>query len=146
MKRAICLFLVVIVAAAALVACGQKTDQLSRIDTGNVKHVTITDSPTSEKVNDIIRRKGIVQLVEIYNTMRFVETDEATADELLNDTLYSFRFYDYSEKMIGECEVSPEGYLMKDGDRETVYKLTTDFDENVVLECIKLYEKLSVVP
>lgn len=146
MKRIVSLLLAVIVAAALLTACGQKTEELSRIDTGSVKHVviTVTDPDDGENTYDIIRRKGVVQLVEIHNTARFVETDETTADKLKENTLYSFRYYDYSEKLIGECSFSPEGFIFKGDDPQTPFKLKTDFGEDeikIVNECIELYEK-----
>lgn len=147
MKKWICLLLVIAVAVITLTACGEKPQQLDRVDAGNVKHVTISVDGDEEPENDIVKRTGIVELVDFYNSARFLETDEVKADDIKKaETLYFFRFYDFDEKLIGECVITPDGYLYLPDDKETLYELKGGFDEEAVKDIIKQYDANSRKP
>ncbi|MBQ7219035.1 MAG: hypothetical protein IJS27_05960 [Ruminococcus sp.] len=137
-RKIICVILAAILAAVALTACGEKVMELDRIDTGSVKHIGLDDTADEKNAFDIVKRSGIVELVDIYDTAAFTETDEVKAEELT--ALYRFTFYDFDEKVIGACSISPKGYLFKGDDLTKPYKLTTPFDEEKVKEIISLYD------
>lgn len=139
MKKILCMILALAVVAITLVACGNG-QKLDRIDTGNTKHITIATQANTEPKFDIVRRKGIVELVDLNNTTAFVETDKVKAEDLLADTLYTFTFYNYDEKEIAKCSFSPKGYVFKGSDLTTPYQLTTEFDAKAIEEVIKLYD------
>ena len=140
MKKLISILSAFVLTALMLTACGDNAKRLDRIDTGAVRHITIATAANADPEYDIVKRKGIVQLVDIYNTAAFVETDEVKADDLLADTVYHFRFYDFSEKLIGECTISPEGYLFIGDDLTKPYRLQSEFDEEVVKTVIATYD------
>ena len=144
MKRIICILLAAVVAAAFLTACGSKGQRLDRIDTGSVKHVTIATAANEEPQYDIPKRKGVVQLVDLYNSAVFNETDEVTAEQLTAAPLYRFCFYDYDEKLIGACTITPDGYLFVGDDLTKPYKLAGGFDEEAIKEVITQYNKPAV--
>ncbi len=140
MKRILCMILVAAAAVLMLTACGS-TQKLDRIDTGSVKHITVATEANAEPKFDIIKRKGVVVLVDLYDSAEFTETDEVKAEELLAETLYHFKFYDYQEKLIAEYSLSPQGYLFKGDDLTKPYKLTKDFDEESITQTAELYDK-----
>ena len=113
-RKIVCILLAAILAALTLTACGEKVMEMDRIDTGSVKHIGLDNTADDKDPYDIVKRKGIVELVDIYDTATFTETDEVKAEELTD--LYRFTFYDYNEKVIGACSISPKGYLFKGDD------------------------------
>lgn len=139
MKKIVCIALALTAVLIILTACGNNR-RLDRIDTGNTKHITIATQANAEPQFDITRRKGVVELVDIHNSAEFVPTDAVKAEDLFADTLYTFTFYDYDEKEIAKCSISPKGYLFEGGDLKTPYKLLTEFDPAVVEEVIKQYD------
>lgn len=147
MKKWICILLVIAVAVITLTACGQKTQQMDRVDVGNVKHITISVDGDEQPEKDIIKRAGITELVDLYNSARFYETDAVEIKDVEKlDTLYFFCFYDFDENLVGECVISPDGYLYLPDDKETLYELKDGFDEEAVKEIIKQYDINSRMP
>lgn len=141
MKKWICMLIVTAIAALMLTACGEKPKQFDRVDVGSIKHITISVDGDEEPENDIVKRAGITELVDLYNTARFYETDEVKADDLKKgDTLYFFRYYNFDEKLVGECVISPDGYLYMPDDTDTLYLMNNDFDEVMVKDVIKQYD------
>lgn len=141
MKKWICILLAVAVAVITMTACGQKAEQLDRVDVGSVKHISISLDGDEEPEKDIVKRAGITELVDLYNSARFYETDAVEIKDIEKlDTLYFFRFYDYDEKLVGECVISPDGYLYLPDDKETLYELKDGFDEEAVKGIIKQYD------
>ena len=137
MKRVLCILLIAVAVTAMLCSCGKKAKQQKRIDTGAVKHIVVVRSENdASKEDDIIKRRVIVSFVDIYNSMSFNKTDDVDADELSADGLYSMTFYDYDEKVIGECSISAQGYVFVDGDMDTPYKLTEAIDLEEIDELI----------
>lgn len=137
-RKIVCILLAAILAALTLTACGEKVMEMDRIDTGSVKHISLDNTADDKDPYDIVKRKGIVELVDIYDTATFTETDEVKAEELTD--LYRFTFYDYNEKVIGACSISPKGYLFKGDDMTKPYKLTSQLDEEKVKQVIELYD------
>ncbi len=147
MKKWICILLVIAVAVVTLTACGQKAEQMDRVDVGNVKHITISVDGDEQPEKDIVKRAGITELVDLYNSARFYETDAVEIKDIEKlDTLYFFRFYDFDENLVGECVISPDGYLYLPDDKETLYELKDGFDEEAVKEIIKQYDINSRMP
>ena len=141
MKRVLSIMIAAVIAMLVLTACGSKGQRLDRVDTGNVKNITIATTANAEPQHDITKRKGVVQLVDLNNTVVFNETDEVKAEELTAAPLYSFRFYDYNDKLVSEFTMTPNGYLFVGDDLTKVYKLEGEFDEEAVKEVIELYDK-----
>ncbi len=140
MKKLICILLAVVAVAVTMTACGGNSQSFDRVDTGNVKHIKVAIEANEKPKYDIDKRKGVVELVDIYNSARFTETDGVKAKELLEKPLYTFTFYDYDGKEIASYSASPEGYVFKDGDLTKPYKLEGKFDVDKVKEVFRLYD------
>ncbi len=139
MKRLLYLFLIIAAAAAILTACGSSEHHPDRMDTGNVKHITIAYDGDAKPKYDIVMRKGVLELVDMNNTMRLSETDGIKAEELSADKTYYFKFYDYDGKLLAAYAVSTSGYLLQDG-ADNACKLTTEFDAAMVEDVIEKYK------
>ena len=142
MKKWISLLLVIAVAAVMLAACGENTQKLDRIDVGSVKTATVdTEKNTKEPKFTIEKRAGLTELVDLYNRTEYTVTDNVTAESLLSlqKDFYTFRFYDFDGKLVGECTMFPDGYLMLPGDTETVYLMKEGFDQESVDATLKEY-------
>lgn len=141
MKRLCSIVMVIAIAAVMLTACGEKPKRFDRVDAGNVKHVTISVDGDENPENDIAKRPGVTELVDMYNSAKLFETDEAKTEDLKKEqTLYFFRYYDYDEKLIGECVISPDGYVYMPEEGDTLYQLKEDFDEEAVKKVIAEYD------
>ena len=140
MKRTICIALTLIAVVLLLTACGN-TRKLERYDTGAVKTVTITTKADADKPDyTITKRKGVAELVDINNSAEFVETDKTTPAELKKGVLYNFKYYDFDDALLGECTISPDGYLLIKDEPNKVFLLKNTFDENALKETISLYD------
>ena len=141
MKRLCRLVSVIAIAALMLTACGEKPKRFDRVDAGNVKHVTISVDGDEKPENDIAKRTGVTELVDMYNSAKLFETDEAKTEDVRKEqTLYFFRYYDYDDKLIGECVISPDGYVYMPEEGDTLYRLKEGFDEEAVKTVIAEYD------
>ncbi len=133
--------MVIAIAAVMLTACGEKPKRFDRVDVGSVKHVTISVDGDEKPENDITKRTGVTELVDMYNSAKLFETDEAKTENLKKEQpLYFFRYYDYDEKLIGECVISPDGYVYMPEEGDTLYRLKEGFDEEAVKNVIAEYD------
>ena len=144
MKKWICILLAIAAAAISLTACG-KWQKLDRVDVGKVKHITIEVDPSAaDKTDyDIIRRAGMTQLVDMYNSARFCASDDkVTLQDLQGDgeIWFHFCFYSYDEELIGECTIYTGGYLILPDQPETVYQLQDGFDEDMTKDVMRQYD------
>lgn len=141
MKRLCSIVMVIAIAAVMLTACGEKPKRFDRVDVGSVKHVTISVDGDEKPENDILKRTGVTELVDMYNSAKLFETDEAKTEDLKKEqTLYFFRYYDYDDKLIGECVISPDGYVYMPEEGDTLYRLKEGFDEEAVKNVIAEYD------
>lgn len=141
MKRLLGILLLIAIAAVTLTACGEKPKRFDRVDAGSVKHVTISVDGDENPENDITKRPGVTELVDMYNSAKLFETDEAKTEDVKKEqTLYFFRYYDYDDKLVGECVISPDGYVYMPEEGETLYQLKDGFDEEAVENVIAEYD------
>ena len=141
MKRFFRILLLIAFAAVMLAACGEKPKRFDRVDAGSVKHITISVDGDEEPETDITKRPGVTELVDMYNSAKLFETDEAKTEDVKKEqTLYFFRYYDYDEKLVGECVISPEGYVYMPEEGDTLYQIKDGFDEETVKSVIAQYD------
>ena len=140
MKRVICIILAIAALAVTFAACGEQYRKLERIDLGGVKQVTIAVKADEDPAYTILKRKGIVEVVDLYNSAAFTETDKVKPEELRAGTLYTFKLYGFEEEILGECSISPDGYLLLPEEKDKVFLLKDGFDEEALLETIKQFD------
>lgn len=142
MKRLSALLLAVILTACLLAACSfeQRPEALRARDVACVTASTAVFSSYLYVVED---DQAIAELVDLYNTLTYVPTDDVAFSDLLGDTLYMITYQRRSiysstaDSPLASVWISPQGYVHftdyeaeEDPDADLpVYRLTNDFDE-----------------
>jgi len=151
MKRMMTVLLVILV-TASLVSCTGETSP-GPLDAAEVGHITATTAIYANYMYVIEDDEAIGELVELYNALRYVPTDEVGFADLLNGTLYRISYEpvtpDDSEHPTLACVwLSPQGYVYftdyeheDDPDAEmSVYRLTSAFDEERLNDILNTYD------
>ena len=154
MKR-LCLFLIMLLVVLSCVSCTQEL-RPEPLDAAEVKNITASTAIYSNYLYVITDEEGIAELVELYNGLRYVPTDEVRYIDLLGDTFYRITYYSHTapnsaEPTLTGVSLSPKGYVYftdytqkDDPDAEMpVYRLTSTFDEEYLKSLLKKYDSFS---
>lgn len=131
-------FLLVLVVSCTLVSCTGKENRPAALSADEVAQVTASTAIYSSYLYVIEDRAAVAELTELYNglTYRELRPGEEAPDGLLSE-MYILEYYDAKGEVITDCFISPEGYVRFRDSFETVYVLTSDFDEENLMNILE---------
>ena len=148
MKRLLAVLLMVLV-TVSLASCGGEMCP-EPLDAADVGCITVSDAVYSNYLYVIDDTQAIAELTELYNDLRYVQTDEENS-LVLDSTLYMIAYQPVNsgieEPPLASVWISPRGYVhFTDYEGEDdpdagmiVYRLTSDFDEERLKALLQEY-------